>query len=1240
MGILDEAAIQECLRRQALPTGGAALSLSQVMVRDVQLTPEALFALKNELMRCHHRCNACGYGRYLAPGPQNRVEQCPKCGGQIHVPAAGSSMTATGIANREQALRMSGSFRLKPQESGDPLAKSGQGPRLFGDYVLDELLAKGGMGAVYRVRHVNTGQVFALKVLLAGTKASKKQLHRFRRESKVQMELEHRNIVKIHDAGEWEGVLYYAMAMIEGTDLDSFATLERDVRYRIIAKTCRALHYAHEQGYIHRDLKPANILIDEEGEPLLTDFGLTKNLEGTTQLTQEGAIMGTPFYMSPEQATGHANTMGPPSDIFSMGVLLYQMATGELPFMGDSAIELYRSIVDAHPMSFAGHGIMEPHMEQVTFKAMQKEPSLRYSSAEELAEDIERVLRGDNPLASSVSSASKVALKVEKHKRSIGFILGTVVLGLLGVVALLVTGKMAYTKMKASQALEQRETDAKDALFAMEQSLTDADSLPFREAMRGLEEALEGADDVLAIAGPPIPSATKLRGSRAGVLLAQARLELLSGSGSGAARALDNLDGLDPEEAESAQLVFALRATAYRRLGRDTEADVALKKLETSAPDHSQLPLLKAIRARLAGEDKAVLALLKGVKGTDAAVERARALMKLGELKKALKLIKRAGESAKRSDRLYLRWGESLLELGRLSEATASLTRALDLDPGDIDAAERLLATSLALGRPFEAASTLAKARKRRPGTMKLDVLWLRAKLRLGADMGAKLKDLSDLPDAALAAADLAAAKGEVDAYDSLAKGSVRQRATLARWNGAQGSPGDLTVFEPLLAQVPQDRPPSPGEARALRDLGWAYQGTGDAARAKQAADAALRGLPGDLDTHFLCATLDETQRDALNTAFVAQADALGGALGRGLLVSRLARWHKKRSMISMARALLVARLAGDPSLAPVQEELARLKAFEDGAKPPTFEAGLLDPALLPPLPKRPVVSAKNKKKAQALALKAGGAKEQTGESSKGLRLATEALAIDPYNVRAREEFSDYTVYLKGRNPETRFLGAARFQLQPSWAFGYVFEFMSHWLQDSRFGSGTPRSDWETLLKKDPKLALHQIPWILDHYLGLLYPKFTTPKFTLNADPRVVSARVGTLLRLDPQFSGFLYVHAHLVALQGRTQETERELELISLLIEGTFGRIEMSKRFWDWLYRAWIFADTPDVAFAELEKLISTNLPPQNKPAIWYLGKTAIKLRQWFELTPTFAPLIADPRWEPLIKRFVREGK
>jgi tetratricopeptide (TPR) repeat protein len=1239
MGILDEAAIQECLRRQALPTG-MALSLSQVMVRDVQLPPEALFALKNELMRCHHRCGACGYGRYLAPGPQHRVEPCPKCGGQIPVPAAGSSMTATGIADREQAMRMSGSFRLRKEETADPLAKSGQGPRLFGDYVLDELLAKGGMGAVYKVRNVHTGQPFALKVLLAGTKASKKQLHRFRREAKVQMELDHRNIVKIHDAGEWEGVLYYAMAMIEGSDLDTFATLERNVRYRIIAKTCRALHYAHEQGYIHRDLKPANILIDQEGEPLLTDFGLTKNLEGTTQLTQEGAIMGTPFYMSPEQATGKANTMGPPSDIFSMGVLLYQMATGELPFMGESAIELYRSIVDAHPMSFAAHGIMEPHMEQVTFKAMQKEPELRYASAEDLAEDIERVLRGDNPLASSVSSASKVALKVEKHKRSIGFILGTVVVGLVGVVGLLVTGKIAYTKMKASQAFEQRESDGKDALFAMQQALTDVDSLPPREATRALVDALKAADVVLSAHGPEtreIPSAADVQALRADVLMAQARLELLNGSGSGARRALECLAGLDPREGESAHRVLALRARACRRLGQSAEADAALAELAAAAPKHEQLPLLNATRARLAGDDKAVITLLKGIKGTAAAIERARAHVKRGDLERARKIMTLAAENAKRSDRLHLRWGEALIEVGLGGEAAEALTRALDLNPGDLDAAERLLTLSLALGRPFEVASALAEARKRRPGTMELDVLWLRAKSHLGGDSLPRLKELSDLPYAALAAADLAAAGGDVEAYGSLAKGSLAHRATVARWNGAKGSPGDLSVFEPLLADTPLDRPPSPKLARALRDLGWAYLAAGSQDPAKRAAVAALRGLPGDLDTHFLLATLDETKRDTLNGAFVAEADALGGALGRGLLVSRLARWNKKQTLIPVARALLVARLAGDPSLVPVHEELARLRAFEDGADLPVFEPGLLDPALLPPLPKRVKVSAKDKKTAAKIAGASNSVKERKGESAKGLALAKKALAIDPYNARAREEFSDHTVYLNGRNPETRFLGAARFQVQPSWAFGYVFEFMGHWLQDSRFGTGTPRLDWETLFKKDPTLALHQIPWILDHYLGLLYPKFKTPKFTAGADPREVSLRVGMLLRLDPQFSGFLYVHAHLIALQGRLDETQRDLDLISLLIDGSFGSTEMSMEFWDWLYRSWIFSSDLNTAYGFLEKVISERLPPQNQPAIVYLGKTAVKLKKWFELTPAYAPLIADPRWAPMIERFVR---
>jgi hypothetical protein len=208
-------------------------------------------------------------------------------------------------------------------------------------------------------------------------------------------------------------------------------------------------------------------------------------------------------------------------------------------------------------------------------------------------------------------------------------------------------------------------------------------------------------------------------------------------------------------------------------------------------------------------------------------------------------------------------------------------------------------------------------------------------------------------------------------------------------------------------------------------------------------------------------------------------------------------------------------------------------------------------------------------------------------------------------------------------------------QLQPSWTFGYLFEFITDWVQDVKFGRSTPRGEWETLFKTDAQAPLHQVPWILDHYAGLLYPERET--YTVGGDPRAIEQRIGMLLRLDPRLGGFLYLHAHLEAMQGRHDEVDRDLEVVGIIVEGSFGNVLRRMPIWDWIYRAWINADRPDVAFPYLQKLLDEPLAAVKKPSTYHLGTQVGKVRTWLNLTQSMAPLKADPRWEPFFKRFVR---
>ncbi|MBX3469991.1 MAG: serine/threonine protein kinase [Planctomycetes bacterium] len=506
MGLLDPQAVGPALAAQAQALGqGQALSLSQVLVRERRLSPEALLQLKAELARCLRTCAACGQGRYLAAGPQYREEPCARCGAPVPVPPAGSTLTTSGVQRREAALRQTGAGSQRFER--DPFLAPGGGPRVFSHYVIEAQLAKGGMGAIYRARHAETGQVVALKVVLAGERATEAQLHRFRREARAQAELDHPNILRIHDSGEWEGILYYTMDLVEGPDLArAMPRLELHERVRHLVAVARAVGHAHARGYVHRDLKPANVLLHPDGRPLVTDFGLAKNLGGETKLTVEGSVLGTPFYMSPEQAAGQTDAIGPRSDVWALGVLLYEMATGALPFRSESALELYRKIVDEPPQPFAAHGVLEPALELICFKAMSKLPEDRYEAAAAMADDLERWGRGEAPLAQRVSRATRVARQVERHRRSIGAMLALLAAGLLVIAGLAVAVRLGVRRYQGEQARIAWQEAASKAAAALEQARAgpppDPDALD-PACAAGLDAALAEAPAAREAPAPP-----------------------------------------------------------------------------------------------------------------------------------------------------------------------------------------------------------------------------------------------------------------------------------------------------------------------------------------------------------------------------------------------------------------------------------------------------------------------------------------------------------------------------------------------------------------------------------------------------------------------------------------------------------------------------------------------------------------------------------------------------------------
>ncbi len=384
-GILTPARIEEELRE--FEKDGPGVSFAERLVLRGAISPEQ----RDQLLRLLQDATGAGTTLLSTPSPEPSAEASS-------AEAAGSATLPT-VAPAEPHL-------------ADRMGK----------YRVIEELGRGAMGVVYRAEDTELHREVALKTVLMGGVADPERILRFLREARTAATLDHPGIVPIHDMGVIDGMPFFAMGLVRGRTLEQVLTAQElpDLRerVRVVAEIARAVGHAHERRVVHRDLKPANVLLDSQGGVHVLDFGVAKHLDDRAALTATGQILGTPLYMSPEQMNGELERIGPASDVYSLGAILYEAVAGRPPWRATSSLlELAAKLTheDVVPPSRENPEV-DADLETVILKALEKHPERRYPTALEFAGDLARWLDGEPVRAKPISRSTRIWRKVAKHR--------------------------------------------------------------------------------------------------------------------------------------------------------------------------------------------------------------------------------------------------------------------------------------------------------------------------------------------------------------------------------------------------------------------------------------------------------------------------------------------------------------------------------------------------------------------------------------------------------------------------------------------------------------------------------------------------------------------------------------------------------------------------------------------------------------------------------------------------------